>query len=560
MKLQAEDASSKDSRPGSSSLALTQDRMTSVSMAHAMVRAHMARRSGNIVSSDSYVAWCLCARLLQYAAHVQNGVASGIEAMPRNIRAKADRDNANMIVYVTTSRNLCSARFAEPAIIVECIPATRLWHRRPALQDPVIAFLLVHARFAHAPRSRSRREGSMENQKRLLEEASAAKATNETMAAAQGPTTGSEKVWRLSQTVAQSAFSSWGGDSDGRDIGRDGGREDKRSSDAAMVCIGGGGGGAGCGDSTTPPWFLMPDVIDVVLLRLNDGKDLAKCCSVNRLWQKYAGERSQVPQLSQLARVCLFVPINKSFKQALRQCASRLAGSEAVWEKLVIQRWCVHTLKRNNDGPLAQSQSNFWKKMYSQWHKSSRQPSSNFSGDRFPAFAMSLARNRKTRRFERFQAERFRQKNTAEEGHAVSAVQAAVWANCSHTPDCTTKIDDQGQCSLLGLHIVVQNYGQVPILLSPHDVMLRLKTGATCRPRYSTSTSPSRSNDAPAFLAVSRDGHVCEEVGELAGLTQVVLNQVKVMVMVVGTGSDIGRVVGTGSDIERRESLSRCSC
>ena len=196
----------------------------------------------------------------------------------------------------------------------------------------------------------------------------------------------------------------------------------------------------------------------------------------------------------------------------------------------MIQRWCVHTLKRNNDGPLAQSQSNFWKKMYSQWHKSSRQPSSNFSGDRFPAFAMSLARNRKTRRFERFQADRFRQRSTAEEGHAVRAVQAAVWANCSHTPDCTTKIDDQGLCSLLGLHIVVQNYGQVPILLSPHDIILRLKTGATCRPCYSTSTSPSRSNDAPAFLALSRDGHVCEEAGELAGLTQVVLNQVAMMV------------------------------
>lgn len=247
--------------------------------------------------------------------------------MPRNTKAKADRDNANVIVCVTMSKNLGSAKFAVPAIIVECIPATgsagNTFRAQPTRVAgcKVLAFSLVHARFAHAPRCRSRREGSMENQKRLLEEASAAKATSETMAAAQGPTTGSEKVWRLSQTVAQSAFSSWGGDSDGRDIDRDGGREEKRSSDAAMVCIGGGGGGAGSGDCTTPPWFLMPDVIDVVLLRLTDGKDLAKCCGVNRLWQKHAGERSQVPQLSQSSRAlcqrwlvcanasfCLFVP------------------------------------------------------------------------------------------------------------------------------------------------------------------------------------------------------------------------------------------------------------
>lgn len=197
----------------------------------------------------------------------------------------------------------------------------------------------------------------------------------------------------------------------------------------------------------------------------------------------------------------------------------------------MIQRWCVHTLKRNDNGPLAQPSSNFWKKMYSQWHKSSRQPSSNFSGDRFPAFAMSAARNRKTRRFERFQAERFSQKQ-ADDGHAASAVQAAVWANCSHTPDCTTKLDDQGRFSLLGLHIVVQNYGQVPIALSPHELVLRLKTGASCRPSFSTSYTSNTScsttpSDAPAFLALSRNGYVCEDATELAGQSQVVLKQVQ---------------------------------
>ena len=193
----------------------------------------------------------------------------------------------------------------------------------------------------------------------------------------------------------------------------------------------------------------------------------------------------------------------------------------------MIQRWCVHTLKRHNDGPLAQSQSNFWKKMYSQWHKSSRQPSSNFSGDRFPAFAMSAARNRKTRRFERFQAGRFSQKPAAD-GHAVSAVQAAVWANCSHTPDCTVKLSDQGDSSLLGLHIVVQNYGQTPISLSPPSVCLRLKTGAACRPVCSSSTSSptaAGAESAPAFLAIARDGRVCENAGGLSSQSHVVLNQ-----------------------------------
>ena len=202
-----------------------------------------------------------------------------------------------------------------------------------------------------------------------------------------------------------------------------------------------------------------------------------------------------------------------------------------MWEHLVIQRWCVHTLKRYNDGPLAQPQSNFWKKMYSQWHKSSRQPSSNFSGDRFPAFAMSAARNRKTRRFERFLAGRFSQKPSGEGHavvHAVSAVKAAVWANCSHTPDCTMKLSDQGDSSLLGLHIVVQNYGQTPIALSPHSLRLRLKSGATCRPFYTTSTSSptdAGAASAPSFLAIARDGRVCEDAGELRCQAKVVLNQ-----------------------------------
>lgn len=128
----------------------------------------------------------------------------------------------------------------------------------------------------------------MEQQKRLLEEAAAAKATSEE-SMVEEPAAKSENVWRLSQSVNQSVFASWGGDADAKVKGWDGGREvDKRQNDAATS-----GFVAGGAENTTPPWFLMPDVIDVVLLRLTDGKDLAKCCGVNRLWQKHAGEPSE---------------------------------------------------------------------------------------------------------------------------------------------------------------------------------------------------------------------------------------------------------------------------
>jgi hypothetical protein len=136
----------------------------------------------------------------------------------------------------------------------------------------------------------------MEHQKRLLEETAAAKATSEDSASVQEPAAKSENVWRLSQSVNQSVFASWGGDADAKGKGWDGGREaEKRQNDAAM-----GGFGASGVEHTTPPWFLMPDVIDVVLLRLTDGKDLAKCCGVNRLWLKHAGEQSEFRRPSRL--------------------------------------------------------------------------------------------------------------------------------------------------------------------------------------------------------------------------------------------------------------------
>ena len=58
------------------------------------------------------------------------------------------------------------------------------------------------------------------------------------------------------------------------------------------------------GASDAPPWHSMPDVVTTVLLRLSDGRDLAKCAGVCRLWNKEA-------------------------------------GSEKVWQHLVLRRWCV---------------------------------------------------------------------------------------------------------------------------------------------------------------------------------------------------------------------------
>ena len=66
------------------------------------------------------------------------------------------------------------------------------------------------------------------------------------------------------------------------------------------------------GASEALPWFLMSDVIDVVLLRIRDGRHLAKCCGVNRLWQQHA-------------------------------------GAEAVWQALVLRRWCVSNVKRHHE-------------------------------------------------------------------------------------------------------------------------------------------------------------------------------------------------------------------
>ena len=41
-------------------------------------------------------------------------------------------------------------------------------------------------------------------------------------------------------------------------------------------------------ESSRLPWYLMSDVVDVVLMRMVHGMDLAKCCGVNRMWNLHA--------------------------------------------------------------------------------------------------------------------------------------------------------------------------------------------------------------------------------------------------------------------------------
>ena len=86
-------------------------------------------------------------------------------------------------------------------------------------------------------------------------------------------------------------------------------------------------------------------------------------------------------------------------------------------------------------------------------------------------------------------------------------------------------LDDESQHSLLGLNIVVQNYGQVPISLTPDGIVLRFKTGATCRPTYTTSSSPSSSRPPISFLAVAQNGVVTEDPSVLRGMDELILKQ-----------------------------------
>ena len=104
-------------------------------------------------------------------------------------------------------------------------------------------------------------------------------------------------------------------------------------------------------------WFLVSDVVNMLLMQMGDGKDLARCSGVNRLWHQHT-------------------------------------TTEALWQQLVVHRWCQANVKRPNDGPLAEK-GNFWKKRYAQWHCSGRQPSTSYLGDRFPAFAKTSGQRSK---------------------------------------------------------------------------------------------------------------------------------------------------------------------
>lgn len=215
-----------------------------------------------------------------------------------------------------------------------------------------------------------------------------------------------------------------------------------------------------------PQWFEISDVIDMLLNRLSDGKDLARCLAVNRLWHAHA-------------------------------------TSETLWQQLLVQRWCMKPTRLD---------TRHARKKYAQWNRTSRQPSTSYSGDKFPAFAMSEQRSRLIGRSERYQA-------TALSGNSqrhANLIHAGVWALCSHTPDCTMPFNDEGQKRLLGLHLVVQNFGQVPITVTPDSAMLRLKTGTTYFPSF-TSTH--------RFLAVAHNGVVTEDASKLGGKTQVVMKQ-----------------------------------
>jgi len=216
-------------------------------------------------------------------------------------------------------------------------------------------------------------------------------------------------------------------------------------------------------------WFLVSDVVNMLLVRMGDGKDLATCSCVNRLWRQHV-------------------------------------ANEALWQHLVVQRWRVVNVQRPNDGPLAET-GNFWQKKYAQWHRSGRQPSSCYSGDRFPAFAKTSGQQRG-------------KKSALREYHNTSAMRAGLWANCSHTQDCSLKLDC-AKNSLLGLHLVVQNFSEEPMTIAAHGVMLRLKTGAVCRPiRANVGVS------GLGFLAVCDSlGAVIEDGSELHSMTHIVLKQ-----------------------------------
>jgi hypothetical protein len=133
--------------------------------------------------------------------------------------------------------------------------------------------------------------------------------------------------------------------------------------------------------------------------------------------------------------------------------------------------------------------STMWRSLYIQWHRAGRQPSSDFSGDRFPAFATSRIR-RAQDRFNRAFEKRF---PAALGGVLGSPIKLQMWVTCAHSSDCRLpSIGDTGIRGL-SLRIVLQNLdfqSVVPIpsffLHSPRMLCCRPTAAAAVRIVFSS--------------------------------------------------------------------------
>lgn len=183
---------------------------------------------------------------------------------------------------------------------------------------------------------------------------------------------------------------------------------------------------------------------------------------------------------------------------------SDIACAEHYWEDLVARRWCHKQPKRVTNGPLQADRSKFWKSMYKQWDRTSRQPSSSFSGDRFPAFAAYSPKKKPTR------ARRMLKEGVGgggwEEGRPM---RAGVWVTCRHdTSDCS--VPKRDVCPCLAINITVQNFESHPITVWPGEVALKLKSGSSSRPLLHARSACAADNEAnlpcPGILSLFRGG------------------------------------------------------
>eukprot|EP00960_Hanusia_phi_P055797 763062-Hanusia_phi.AAC.4 len=96
-----------------------------------------------------------------------------------------------------------------------------------------------------------------------------------------------------------------------------------------------------------------------------------------------------------------------------------------------------------------------------------------------------------------------------------SAYNLYVWVNCVHSSDCTLST------GMLGLHVVVQNFGKVPLRLYPDKVCLQLKTGE----KQFASWLGCESKQQGMYLAVGHEEDVVEDQERLDACKDVVLGQ-----------------------------------